>query len=244
MDSVLRDLERERSKMQSDVENLNRHYGKLVGFVRQYLTQTTVEWAKLVVSHPKTLLLVVETSRIVDESGYSYGVESEPIRFTGLALASGEIWDQLLHPTHSRQVLGAEYHGLTMVDVEAQPRLADVWSSIAERLEDRPVILFGADWTRQALRSVDPTYAHALDSAFCLHNKCKEYYGEFYELSLEKVLGYQGIDKKRDELKDSRDRLLMLVQVMNNLAVGMEKQTQDPETSEDNSLEDLDDHPF
>ena len=63
-----------------------------------------------------------------------------------------------------------------------------------------------------------------LDDAFCLHNKCKEYYGEFYDLSLEKVLSYQRIDKKREELKDSRERILMLAQVMRNLAVGMTKQ--------------------
>jgi len=86
------------------------------------------------------------------------------------------------------------------------------------------------------LQSVGQPYA--LEGVYCLHNKCKEYYGEFYDLSLEKVLAYQGIDKKRDELKDSQDRLLMLAQVVRNLAAGMTKQTQTEE------LETLVDHPF
>ena len=109
MESVLRDIERERSKIQTDVENLFRHYEKLAGFVRQHLEQTTIEWAKLVASHPKALLLVVETARILDETGYASSGESEPIRFTTLSLASGEMWDQLIYPTFSRQVQGAEY---------------------------------------------------------------------------------------------------------------------------------------
>jgi hypothetical protein len=55
MDSVLRDLDRERSKMQSDMENLNRHYEQLCGYVRQHVEQSTVEWAKLVANHPQAL---------------------------------------------------------------------------------------------------------------------------------------------------------------------------------------------
>lgn len=235
MDSVLRDIDREQGKMQSDIDNLNRHYEKLVGFVRQYIERTTMEWARLVASHPKTVLLVVETTRIVDEHGSSY--ESEPIRFTTLSPTSGEMWDQLLRP-QSRKVQGSEYHGLTMADLLDKPDIREAWPSIAEQLEGRHIVIFGADHTRQALQSVG--HPHALDNAFCLHNKCKEYYGEFYDLSLEKVLSYQSIDKKREELVDSRDRLRMLAQVMNNLAMGMVKQTsEDP-----NSLGDLDDHPF
>jgi len=240
MDSILRDLDRERAKMQTDVDNFNRHHAKLAGFVGSYVRQTTVEWAKLVIDHPKAFLLVMETTRVVDEDGYSYGGgESEPIRFTGLSLASGEIWDQLLHPTHSRTILGAEYHGLTMVDLEDRPRIADAWPNIVEVLEDRHIIIFGADWARSALLSVYQT--HILDSVYCLHSKCKEYYSEFYELSLEKILGYQGIDKRRDQLTDSRERVLMLAQVVRNLAAGMEKQFQD-EVSD--GLDDLPDHPF
>src|SRR5436190_22175692 len=127
MDSLLRDMNRERSKMQSDIDNLNRHYENLHGYVRQYIQQATVEWAKLVVSHPKTLLLVVETTRIVDESGYSYGGEVEPIRFTTLSLLEGSVWDQLLRPTHSRQVQGSEYHGLTRTQLEDKPNISEAW---------------------------------------------------------------------------------------------------------------------
>ncbi len=240
MDSVLRDIERERSKMQADVDNLNRHYGKLAGFVSDYIKQTTVEWAKLVASHPKTVLLVLEMTRIVDEDGYASSGESEPIRFTILSLASGEMWDQLLKPTYSRQVQGAEYHGLIIADLEGKPTISEAWPKIAEMLEDRQVVIFGADWARQALQLVYPT--HVLHQAYCLQNKCKEYYGEFYDLSLEKILTYQGIDKKRDQLKDSHDRLQMLAQVVHNLAAGMEKQSQESENSD--GLDDLDDHPF
>jgi DNA polymerase III epsilon subunit-like protein len=240
LESVLRDLERERSKMQTDVDNLYRHYGKLAGFVRQYIESTTIEWAKLVASHPKALLLLVETTRILDESGYASSGESEPIRFTTHQLASGEVWDQLLFPTYSRQVQGAEYHGLVLADLEGQPTISQAWPTIIEALEGRQVIIFGADWARRAIQTVYPT--HALDGAYCLHNKAKEYYGEFYELSLEKILSYQGIEKRREELKDSQDRLLMLAQVINNLAAGMAKRSQEPESS--NGLDDLSDHPF
>ena len=240
MDSVLRDLERERSKMQADVNNMNRHYEKLVGFVREYIVSTTIEWAKLVASHPKALLLLVETTRIVDESGYASSGESEPIRFTTLQLVSGEVWDQLLYPTYSRQVQGTEYHGLVLADLQGKPTISEAWPAIVEAFEGRQVIIFGADWARRAIQTVYHT--HALKDVYCLHNKAKEYYGEFYELSLEKILGYQGIDKKREDLKDSRDRLLMLAQVINNLAAGMAKQPQEPEAL--NGLEDLSDHPF
>src|SRR6476646_3979526 len=118
MDSVLRDIERERNKMQTDIDNLFRHYEKLESFVRQHLEQATIEWAKLVASHPKGLLLVIETTHILDEAGYSYGGESEPIRFTALQLESREMWDQLIRPTHSKAVAGKEYHGLAMADLD------------------------------------------------------------------------------------------------------------------------------
>ncbi len=240
MDSVLRDIEREKSKMQADTENLFRHYEKLAGFVRQHLEASTIEWAKLVTSHPGALLLVVETTRVVDESGYASSGESEPIRFSTRQLVSGEAWDQLLHPTYARNVRGSEYHGLTMDDLEDKPRLANVWPEIVETLAGHPVIVFGADYVRQALRTVYQT--HLLDDAFCLQNKCKEYYGEFYDLSLEKILGYQAIDKKREELRDSRDRLSMLMMVVRNLAAGMAKKVQEPEPSDE--IDDFDSHPF
>jgi hypothetical protein len=240
MDSVLRDLDREQAKMQTDVNNLNRHYEKLTGFVRDYIVSTTIEWAKLIASHPKALLLLVETTRILDESGYASSGESEPIRFTTLQFANGEIWDQLLYPTWSKEVQGAEYHGLTLAELQGKPTIKEAWPSITETLEGRQVVIFGADWARRSISTIYPT--HALKDAYCLHNKAKEYYGEFYELSLEKILGYQGIDKKREELKDSRDRLVVLAQVVNNLAAGMAKQPQEPETL--NGLEDLSDHPF
>jgi len=236
MESVLRDLEREKSKMQTDVDNLYRHYEKLQGYVRQYIESTTIEWAKLVASHPKAILLVVETIRILDETGYASSGESEPIRFTTLSLASGEMWDQLIYPTFSRQVQGAEYHGLTLAELEGKPTISEAWPTIAETLESRQVIIFGAEWARRAIQTVYPT--HALDGAYCLHNKAKEFYGEFYELSLQKILTYQGIDRQREQLRDSRDRLLMLAQVITNFAAGMAKQPQEPEAS------DLLDHPF
>jgi DNA polymerase III epsilon subunit-like protein len=181
----------------------------------------------------------VETTRVLDETGYAvYGNESEPIRFTTLSLASGDIWDQLIHPSQSQAVSGSEYHGLAMTDLEGKPTISEVWPQFAERLEDCHVVIFGLDWARQAVRSVYPT--HMLDSVFCLHNKAKEFYGEFYELSLEKILTYQGIEKKRDELTDSRVRILMLDQVIRNLAAGMTKAVQESEGSD--GLDD--DHPF
>jgi DNA polymerase III epsilon subunit-like protein len=238
MDSVLRDLERERSKIETDVNNLYRHYEKLAAYVRQHLEASTIEWAKLVADHPRALLLAVETTRIVDQAGYSYGGESEPIRLTTRSLANGEMWDQLLRPTHSAQVQGTEYHGLTMADVEDRPTISEAWPTIAEQLEGRHLVIFGADHARAALRTVYQT--SLLDGAYCLHNKAKEYYNQFYQLSLEAVLGYQGIEKKREDLKDSRDRLAMLALVVTNLAAGMKKQSQEDETAND----DLSDHPF
>jgi len=237
MDSVLRDIDREQLKMRGDVDNLYRHYEKLAGFVYQHLEQATIEWARLVVSHPKAVLLVVETTHIVGKHGYSLG-GSEPIRLTTLSLANGEIWDQLLSPSLSESVQGVEYHGLTRASLTGQPTINQAWPDIAEVLDGCHIIIFNADYARSALQTVYQT--HMLDDAYCLHNKCKEYYREFYELSLEKVLSYQGIDKKRDELTDSHDRLLVLQQVMNNLAAGMTKQTF--ETLD--SLGDLEDHPF
>lgn len=239
MDSVLRDLHREQAKMQGDISNLSRHYESMYNYVRQYLESTTVEWAKLVVDHPHALLLIVETTRIVNEDGYTTSGGSEPIRLTTFSRVQGEIWDQLIQPTYSKRVQGAEYHGIMLPDLLDKPRLADIWLEVVERLDNKHLIIFGADWARQAVRTVFPT--HLLDSATCLHNKTKEFYGEFYELSLEKVLSYQGIDKPRAELRDSRERVVMLDQVIRNLATGMAKQEQ--ERSDDN-LNDLDEHPF
>jgi len=248
MDSLLRDINREQQKMQTDVENLQRHYEKLANFVHQYIQQTTTEWEKLAISHPQTLLLIIETTRILDKDGESYGGESEPIRFTAYQPTTETIvLDQLIQPTHSHDVRGTEYHGLTMSSLRDEPRLADAWPNIVEVLENHHIIIFGADYARQALQSV--LHTHILDNAFCLHNRSKEYYGEFYDLSLEKVLGYQAINKTRDELKDSRERILCLAEVMRNLAEGMTKHVQQPDSAtelfmEDDSLGDLDDHPF
>lgn len=238
MDSILRDINRESSKMRADVDNLYRHYGKMEAYVRQYLEMTTVEWAKLIVDHPKAVLLIVETTRILNESGYTTSGENEPIRFTTLALASGEMWDLLLYPTFSQGVAGEEYHGLTKADLEERLVISEAWPEIVGKLENRHVVIFGADHAREAIRTVHPT--HILDGAYCLHNKAKEYYGEFYELSLEKVLSHQGIDKKREELRGSKDRILMLAQVIRNLAENKPRQTQEPETLDN----DLDLHPF
>jgi DNA polymerase III epsilon subunit-like protein len=236
-DSLLRDLDRERSKMQADVEKFNRHYEDLVEYVRQHVEQTTIEWAKLVANHSKAILLIIETTHVVDENDYTYG-DSEPIRFTTLSLADGEIWDQLLHPEHSKAVRGSEYHGLTMDDLKDKPRIADVWTDIEKMSEDCHIIVFNADHALSALRNIRRT--HLLDGAYCLHNKSKEYYGQFYELSLETILSYQGIDKKREDLKDSRERILMLAQVVRNIAAGMKKKEQEPEVDENS----LDEHPF
>jgi hypothetical protein len=85
--------------MQSDIDDMNRHYEKLAGYVDQYVGQAVVEWARLVVNHPKALLLVMETTRVVDENGTDG--DSEPIRLTALPLkAGGNIWDQLLCPAY------------------------------------------------------------------------------------------------------------------------------------------------
>ena len=238
MDSLLRDLDRERSKMQTDIANLNRHYDQLHSYVQQYLQQGIIEWARLVLDHPQAQILVLETTTIINEDGYATGDgHSEPLRLTTLSLASDEIWDQLLHPTFSQSITGREYHGLSMADLVGCPRIADAWPQICERLADRHVVIFGADWSRRALQTVQPA-PRLLDKAFCLHNKCREYYGEFYELSLEKILAYQDINKKREQLKDSQERLLVLAQVLTNLAAGMPKHEEEPE------LDDLDEHPF
>jgi DNA polymerase III epsilon subunit-like protein len=238
---MLRDINREQQKMQSDVDNLNRHYGKLQAYLYEYIEQSVVEWSKLIVDHPKTLLLIIETTRIVDENGNSYGGGSEPIRFATLSLVSGEIWDQLLYPSYSRDVRGTEYHGLQWSDLEGKPTISEAWPKIVEVLGDRHIVVFGAEWALNALRSVRQT--HLLDEAFCLHSKCKEYYNEFYELSLEKVLSYQGIEKKREELSNSLDRLAMLAQVVRNLAANTKKQEAATAASDD-MLSDLDEHPF
>ena len=236
MDSVLRDINREQSKMQSDVDNLHRHYEKMAGFVRQYIEQTTVEWAKLVVSHPRTRLLILETTQVVDEHGYAtHGNNIEPIRIT--IHSPNSTYDQLLHPTHSLGVVYTEHHGISWLDVQDKPRFAGVWPEVEKMLEDCHIVVFGQDYAHRALQSV--TTSRALDNAFCLHNKCKEFYNEFYELSLQKILSYQGIDKNRIELQDSRDRIQMLAQVVRNLAAGMPKQAQEAEDSND-----LDEHPF
>lgn len=239
MDSILRDIDREHGKMETGISNLNRHYGNLRDYVSQYLKTSIIEWAKLVVDHPKALLLIVETTRILNEDGYSTSGDSEPIRLTTLSRVRGEIWDQKLHPAHSKKVEGTEYHGIMFPDLLDKPRLADIWLEVVERLERKHIIVFGADWARQAVRTIQHT--HLLDNVACLHNKAKEYYGEFYELSLEKILSYQGIDKRRYELRNSCDRILMLDQIIRNFATGMEKQVQEPEASDDNTF---DDHPF
>src|ERR1022692_2505249 len=88
MTELLRDINREQGKMQADVDNLNRHYGKLQAYLYEHIEQSVVEWARLVVDHPKALLLVVETTRVVDEDGSAaYG--NEPIRMTSLNPANG-----------------------------------------------------------------------------------------------------------------------------------------------------------
>lgn len=241
MESVLRDIDRERSKMESDIDSMNRHYEKLAGYVHQHVEQAAVEWARLVVTHPKALLLVMETTSIINEHGYAVSNESEPIRLTLLPLEAGNIWDQLLHPTYSHDVHGTEYHGLRMADITDKPRLADVWQHIERMLKGQHIVIFGADWARNALRSVHHT--HALDQAFCLHNKLKEYYNQFYDLSLATILNHQNIDKKREELRDSRERILVLAQIVRNLAAAMPKQSQESEGSE-SFLDDLDSRPF
>lgn len=174
MDSLLRDLNREQQKMQADVANLSRHYENLHGYVRQYLEASIIEWAKLIVDHPRAILLVVETTRIVHEDGYSTSGDSEPIRLTTLSLTNGEIWDQKIQPTYSKRVDGTEYHGIMLPDLLDKPRLSDIWTDLVERLDGKHIIVFGADWARQAVRAVFPT--HLLDNTFCLHNKAKEYW--------------------------------------------------------------------
>jgi hypothetical protein len=242
LDSFLRDLDRERGKMQTDFENLERHYQRLHEYVGRYVRQTTQEWARLVVSHPASTLLIVETTRVVDEQGYQqgYSSENEPIRLSTLALASGQTWDVLLSPTHSKAVTGADYHGLQQADLIGKPRFADAWTDIEAALADRQLIIYGADWSRQAWRTVSGS--DLLANAFCLHNKCREYYDEFYDLSLVKVLSYQGLEVQREELRDSRDRLPLLDMVVRNLAAGMPKKVQEPEPELADG--ELGDHPF
>lgn len=227
-DSLLRDINRERSKMEASIRKLDYHYEQMASYVQSHLEHSTIEWARLVLDHPKSLLLIVETTR-------TDGGENEPIRLTTLPLVGGEIWDQLLQPIYSQDLTGSAYHGLTMDDLKDKPRIVDAWTDIEKALEDHHIIIFNADFARDALSSVCRT--HLLDDAYCLHNKSKEYYGEFYELSLEKILSYQDIDKKREDLKDSRERIRVLAQIIRNLSTGMKKKTQEPEENE-NPLDD------
>lgn len=87
-----------------------------------------------------------------------------------------------------------------------------------------------------------------LPGATCLHTKCKRYYGQFYDLSLQTVLSYQGVNKTRTEMTDSRERIEMQVLVLRNLAEGKAKVQEVPDTpvaSEAIDLVDeLDAHPF
>ena len=230
MESLLRDFNREQGNMQKDIDSLQRHTGELRDYVQQYIRQTTIEWAKLVLDHPRAVLLVVETTPVVDENGYTKGGH-EPIRFTALPLAGNEVWDMLVRPTHSRKVLGTEFHGLTMADVEDKPMFNEAWWP---PIMDDHIIIFNAEWARAALSSVSQT--DKLADAFCLHNKAKEYYGEFYDPSLERVLEYQGINKTRKELTDSRERIRVLAKVIRNLAAGLKK-VEEPEPEPD-------EHPF
>jgi DNA polymerase III epsilon subunit-like protein len=238
-ESFLKHISYKQGKMQGAIANMNRYYDEMTDFIRQYIVETTVEWAKLVVSHPKTTLVIVETTPIVDDMGNSYTGESEPIRITTFFFEKETyILDQLICPTISKDVKGTEYHGLSWSDVREYPRFDEVLPRIEEHLKDRVVIIFNADWARQALSTV--SRSDIFKDALCLHNKAKEYYGQFYELSLQTVLEYQGINKTRDQLKDSRERILMLAQVVRNLAAGMKKVEPEPEPEET----DLDEHPF
>lgn len=232
----LRDINREQAKMKTDVESLTRHYGQLESFLYGYIRQSVIEWARLIETHQKAVLLIVETTQIVDANGHGLSSHNEPIRFTTRQLATGEVWDQLIHPTHSEGIAGTEYHGLSWFDVLDQPKISDAWGNIAEHLADRQVVIFNAQWARDSVKTTYPT--RFLDSAFCLQNKAREYYNEYYGLSLAKVLEYQGIDKKREDLRAAPARVVMLDLVLHNLAAGMEKK---PEPA---VLDDLDDHPF
>ena len=238
MESLFGKIDYLRTKMKSDMDKLVSHYDEHTAFVQQSIRQGIIDWAKVIVDHPKALFVIIETTPIVNANG-SVLQEHEPIRFTSFDPVKDKLYDQMFAPTHSKEVRGTEHHGLTLADVENEPRLADVWPSLAVAIFDRQIVIFGADWARHALTGIVP-HAPLLDNAFCLHNKCKDYYGEFYYISLEKVLGYQGIDKKREELNDSRDRIVMHAQILENLAAGMEKQ----EPAQEEGLDDLPDHPF
>lgn len=233
----LKDINREQGKMLSDIESMNRHYVKLQDSLYQLIRYNVIEWARLVESHPKAVLLIVETTQIVDEHGRGLSGHNEPIRFTTRHIASGEIWDQLIKPTHSKGVAGTEFHGLSWFDVLDQPKISEAWDSIAAHLADRQVVIFNAQWARDSVKTSYPT--RLLDSAYCLHTKAREYYNEFYGCSLEKILGYQGTDKTRGDLRAAPARVVMLDLILHNLANGMEKKPE-PEPE----LTDLDDHPF
>jgi hypothetical protein len=241
MDSLLRDLNREHYKMQRDMIALDLHYKNLETYLYQYVKNSVVEWAKLILNHPKASLLIIETTPIYDYNGYANG-DNEPIRFTGMSLVGNQKWDLLVKPTHSKQIGGTQHHGLTMKDVAPYLTLAECWHEIAYQLSGQHVVMFSPDWAISALRSVhvaDKPYTF-LGNAFNLHNKCKEFYNEFYDLSLETILRYQGIDKQRSQLQNSIDRIKVLAQIVENLANDLAK-VQEPESTED---DDLEGHPF
>lgn len=237
MDSLFGKIDYVRGKMQSDIDRLFRHHDEQVEFIKQHIRQATIDWARTTIDNPKTLLVILETTPIVNEYG-SVLQDHEPIRFTSFDPVTGELYDQLFAPTSSKEVRGAEYHGLTLADVGGKPLLKDVWDAIIKIMEGRHIIIFGADWARRSLQHMP--HAYVLKKAMCLHNKCKEYYAEFYRLGLTEILAYQGIDKTREDFKDSRERIVMYKQILSNLAAGMEKQT----PAQEKGLDDLPDHPF
>jgi hypothetical protein len=222
MDHFLKEMMRESEKMRQDAESIQRHYEKLVGYVKQSTQANTIEWAKLILMYPGTHLLIVDTTPLIDEYGAVYSLQGEPIRLTAYNLRDQAIViDQQVAPVFSKAIRGFEYHGLK--DTWDMPRLADIIDQVTSILDGAPVVVFGLEFAQRALQMVS-TRRRILDNGHCLHTRCRDYYWEFYYLGLDQVLQYQGINKRRSELTDSRERVKVLAEVLSNLAKGLPKQ--------------------
>lgn len=245
---MLKDIGREKGKLDGDVQQFiqqfSYHYAKLSAFVENLIVDSVVEWAQLIASHQDATLVIIETTKAYGQHGHLLG--DEPIRLTTLDLVSKTLHDYLFRPETAKEITSTAYNGITMEDLIGQPLFKDAWPGLKEQLADRLVIVFGLDYAKKAIW-LDHT---PFKRAFCLHNKTKEFYGEFYGLSLETVLSYQGINKTREELKESTERIYYLAQVIEKLAEGKPKVQVPaaPATGESDDilgeLGDLSEHPF
>lgn len=236
-------------KLDDDIARLQRHLQDVVDAAKDFSRSNAIEWARLAVTHPYAVLLIIETTHIVRKQPvYQVLAEIEPIRFTTLNLSNGELFDQKVRPTLSEEITETGLHGLTMDNLEDKHLLGYYWSEIESHLLNRQVIIFGKEHAESALDHAMLQH-DIIKDAFDFHSICQGYYTQFYDLSLERVLAYQGIDKKRHELKDSVERIRYLEKVLRNISIRLERHSiqyegysDDPFVTDEESS--LDEHPF